>query len=159
MCVALCLTSFFCYIGAETLDIKSWLQAVNWPCLNTCRIKTHTPSSKNLRYVCTAANSWDNTKKLLRLLTLLKGHAWAIFDSLGEDSTDMYAHLKTALLQCLSPDTEEDHLVARELLSKRKLPEGKESIDEVARDLEELLDKASPGPPSRGLRHGTMFQF
>ena len=94
--------------------------------------------------VCAVANSWDDAKKLLRLPTLLKGRAWAIFDSLGEDSTDTYAHLKTALLQRLSPDTEEDRLAARELLSKRKLQEGRESIDEVARDLEKLLDKASP---------------
>ena len=99
--------------------------------------------------VCAAANSWDDAKKLLRLPTLLKGRAWAIFDSLGEDSTDTYAHLKTALLQRLSPDTEEDRLAARELLSKRKLQEGRESIDEVARDLEKLLDKASPGLPAK----------
>ena len=97
--------------------------------------------------VCAAANSWDDAKKLLRLPTLLKGRAWAIFDSLGEDSTDTYAHLKNALLQRLNPDTEEDRLAARELLSKRKLQEGRESIDEVARDLEKLLDKASPGLP------------
>ena len=73
--------------------------------------------------------------------------AWAIFDSLGEDSTDTYTHLKNALLQRLSPDTEEDRLAALELLLKRKLQEGRESIDEVACDLEKLLDKASPGLP------------
>ena len=70
---------------------------------------------------------------LLRLPTLLKGRAWAIYDSLDEDSTDTYAHLKCALLQRLSPDTEEDSLAAREQLSRRKLQEGRESIDEVAR--------------------------
>jgi len=80
-----------------------------------------------------AANGWDAAKKLLCLPTLLKGRAWAIFDSLGEDETDSYDHLKAALL---SPDTEEDHLTAREQLSRRKLREGGESIDELAHDLE-----------------------
>ena len=39
---------------------------------------------------------------------LLRGWAWAIFDSLPDASTDTYAHLKEALLSRLSPDTEED---------------------------------------------------
>ena len=98
--------------------------------------------------VCAAANSWDDAKKLLRLPTLLKGRAWAIYDALGEGDTDTYDHLKDALLQRLSPDTEEDRLAARERLSRRKLQEGKESIDEVAYDLEKLLDKSSPGLPT-----------
>ena len=49
--------------------------------------------------VCAAANGWDNAKKLLRLPTLLRGRAWAVYDSLDEESTDTYAHLKSALLQ------------------------------------------------------------
>ena len=98
--------------------------------------------------VCAAANGWDDAKKLLRLPTLLKGRAWAIYDALGEGDTDTYDHLKDALLQRLSPDTEEDRLAARERLSRRKLQEGRESIDEVARDLEKLLDKSSPGLPT-----------
>ena len=98
--------------------------------------------------VCAAANGWDDGKKLLRLPTLLRGRAWAIYDSLGEADTDTYAHLKDALLRRLSPDTEEDRLAAREQLSQRKLREGRESIDEVARDIEKLLDKASPGLPA-----------
>jgi len=94
-----------------------------------------------------ASNVWDAAKKLLHLPTLLKGHAQAIFDSLGEDETDSYDHLKTALLKRLSPDTEEDHLAALEQLSRRKLCEGRESMDELAGDFERLLDKASQGLP------------
>jgi len=67
---------------------------------------------------------------------------------LGEDETDSYDHLKAALLKQLSPDTEEDHLTTRKQLSCRKLREGGESIDELACDLEQLLDKASPGFPA-----------
>ena len=78
--------------------------------------------------VCAAANGWDNAKKLLRLPTLLSGRAWAIYDSLDEESTDTYSHLKSALLQRLCPDTEEDHLAAQEQLSTRKLQEGRDSI-------------------------------
>ena len=61
--------------------------------------------------VC-AANGWDNAKKLLCLPTL-KGRAWAIYDTLGEGDTDTYDHLKDALFQRLSSDTEEDCLAAR----------------------------------------------
>ena len=106
--------------------------------------------------VCAAANGWDAAKKLLRLPTLLKGHARAIFDFLGEDEIDSYDHLKTALLKWLSPDTEEDRLTAREQLSRRKLHEGRESIDELVRDLERLLDKASPGLPAE-LRDSELY--
>ena len=73
--------------------------------------------------VCAAANGWDGAKKLLRLPTLLKGRAWAIYDALDEGDTDTYDHLKGALLRRLSPDTEEDCLAAREQLSRRKLQE------------------------------------
>ena len=46
--------------------------------------------------VCSAANGWDGVKKLLNFPTLLRGHAWAVFDSLGEADTDSYDHLKVA---------------------------------------------------------------
>ena len=98
--------------------------------------------------VCAAANEWDDAKKLLRVPTLLKGRAWAVFESLSEAETDTYAHLKTALLARLSPDTAEERLVAREELHRKKFVEGRESIDEMARCIERLLDKASPGLPA-----------
>ena len=69
--------------------------------------------------VCAAANEWPDAKKLLRVPTLLKGRAWAIFESLSEAETDTYAHLKTALLARLSPDTAEERLVAREELHRK----------------------------------------
>ena len=47
----------------------------------------------------------------------------------------------------MCPDTEEDKIVARERLSRRQLRDG-ESIDELARDLEKLLDLATPGLPA-----------
>ena len=40
--------------------------------------------------LCAAANEWNEAKKLLRLPTLFKGRAWAIFESLGEDEKDMW---------------------------------------------------------------------
>jgi len=39
-------------------------------------------------------------------------------------------------------------LAAREQLSQRRFCEGIESIDELARDLEKLLNQASPGLPA-----------
>ena len=97
--------------------------------------------------VCAAANEWNDGKKLLRLPTLLRGRAWAIFDALSEDDTDTYENLKKAILERLSPDTDEDRLTARDELSKRRLRD-QESVDELARDIEKLLDKASPGLPA-----------
>jgi len=94
-----------------------------------------------------AANGWDTAKQLLRLPMLLGGREWAIFDSLGDGDTDTYAHLKEALLR-LSPDTDEDRMVAREKLSTQKFRDGGESIDKLAHDLECLLDRASPGLPA-----------
>ena len=97
--------------------------------------------------VCVTANGWNDQKKFSRLPTLLKGRAWAVYDSLHDDGdTDSYEHLKAAILKRLCPDTEEDRLVAREKLSRRRLREG-ESIDELARDVEKMLDQASPGLP------------
>ena len=98
--------------------------------------------------VCAVANEWDDEKKLKRLPTLLRGRAWAIFDALPDTSTDTYEHLKAALMSGLSPDTEEDRQSARESLGRRKLRENQESVDELARDIEKLLDKASPGLPA-----------
>ena len=97
--------------------------------------------------VCSAANGWDEGKQLLRLPTLLKGRAWAVYEALGNDQTDTYDHQKAALLAKLSPDTDEHRLSARERLASRRLREGRESIDELARDIERLLDQASPGLP------------
>ena len=34
--------------------------------------------------VCATANEWNAAKKLVRLPTLLRGRAWAIYESLGE---------------------------------------------------------------------------
>ena len=91
--------------------------------------------------VCSAANGWDATKQLLRLPTLLRGRTWVIFDSLGDGKTDTYDHLKAALLLRLSLDTDEDRMAARERLSVRKFRDQGESIDELACDLECMLDR------------------
>jgi len=65
-----------------------------------------------------------------------------------EEETDSYEHMKATLLKRLSPDMEEDRLTACNLLSQWKFREGGESIDELARDLKRLLDKALPGLPA-----------
>jgi len=92
--------------------------------------------------ICAVANGWNDEKKLRRLLTLLKDQAWAIFDSLPDEST---AHMKEALLSRRSPDTEEDRQSASDKLGQQKLRENKKSIDKLARDIEKLLESASPG--------------
>ena len=99
--------------------------------------------------VCCAANGWNEAKQLLRLPTLLKGRAWAIFEVLDEEHTESYANLKRALLSKLCPDTDKDRIRAHEQLSQRRLHEERESVDELAHDLERLLDKASPDLPTQ----------
>ena len=44
--------------------------------------------------VCVAANEWDEAKKFKRVLTLLKGQAWAVYEALTDEETDTYDHLK-----------------------------------------------------------------
>jgi len=87
-------------------------------------------------------------KQLLRLPTLHRGRAWAIFDSLGDGGMDTYDHLKAALLLRLSPDTDEDRIAVQERLSVRKFQDGGESIDKLARDFKHLLDRAYPVLPA-----------
>ena len=48
----------------------------------------------------------------------------------------------------MDPDTDEHWLATRGQLSHRRLREGVESIDELARDLDNLIDQASPGLPT-----------
>ena len=62
--------------------------------------------------VCSAVNGLDAGKQLLRVPTLLRGRAWAVYEALGADETDTYDHLKAALLSKLSPETDEHHLSA-----------------------------------------------
>ena len=97
--------------------------------------------------VCAAANEWDGAKKLKRVPTLLKGRAWAVYEALTDEETDTYDHLKAAILGQLSPDTDEERLRARDEMARRRFREGSESVDELARDLEKLLEKASPDLP------------
>ena len=54
------------------------------------------------------ANGWNEAKQLLRLPMLLKGHAWAIFEALGEEHMGSHTNLKEALLTKLCPDSDED---------------------------------------------------
>jgi len=108
--------------------------------------------------VCVAANGWNDQKKLLRLPTLLKGRAWAIYDSLGDDQTDTYQNLKAAILARLCPDTEEDRMVSREKLSRRQLRDN-ESVDELGRDIEKLFDRAYSGLPAAVRDSELRFHF
>ena len=86
--------------------------------------------------VCTAVNEWNTAKKLIQLPTLLRGRVWAIYQSLGEADIESYDTLKGIIISRLNPDTNEDHLAAREQLPRRHYREGGESIDELARDIE-----------------------
>ena len=95
-----------------------------------------------------AANEWNVAKQLLHLPTLLRGRSWAVYESLRDADKESYDKLKKAILDRLDPDTDEHRLAACDQLSQTHLREGLESIDKLARDLEKLLDQASPGLPA-----------
>ena len=67
-----------------------------------------------------------------------------------------YEHLKAAILSKLCPDTEEDKIVTPECLLRRQLHDG-ESIYELVRDLEKLLNLATPGLPAAVNIQGCVF--
>ena len=69
----------------------------------------------------------------------------------------MYAHLKTAMVERLNADTDENCMVVHEQLMLRQFREGCKSIDELARDLERMLDRSSPGLPAE--IHEAKLQF
>ena len=128
------------YIGAKTWDMVSGT-GITLPEV----LRGEDAKSWFKRFeVCAGANGWNDEKKLCRVPTLLQGQAWAVYDSLMEEETDNY---EEALLQQLCPDTDEERLVACDELSRKRLREGQESIDELARDIEKLLEKASPDLP------------
>lgn len=55
--------------------------------------------------VCIAANEWGNKKKLRRVLTLLKGHAWAVYNALTDaESVDELTQDLKKLLNKASPN-------------------------------------------------------
>ena len=64
---------------------------------------------------------------------------------MGEANNESYDTLKGAIISRLNLDTDEDHLAACEQLTHRHYREGGESIDELTRDIEKLLDRSSPG--------------
>ena len=66
---------------------------------------------------------------------ILRGRAWAIYESLGETDNASYDALKKAIISRLNPDTDEDRLAARKQLTHRRLLEGIESLDELVRDI------------------------
>ena len=57
-------------------------------------------------------------------------------EPVSDANKETYAKLKKAILDRLDPDTDEHHLAARDQLFQRRLHEGVESIDEMARDLD-----------------------
>ena len=84
-------------------------------------------------------------KKLLGVPTVLKGRACAVSESLSDAQTDTYEHVKTALLARFSLHTAEVRLLIREELNRRKFVESRQSIEQMVRFIERLLNKASPG--------------
>lgn len=90
------------------------------PCLNPTIGMMRRLGSGALKRVPLKTNGMIK-KKLLRLPTLLRGRAWAVYDALPAVETDTYEHLKKALLDRLDPDTDEDRLSAREELACRRL--------------------------------------
>ena len=132
-----------CYSGTKTQDMA----AGNTICLPE-PLEDEDAKSWFRRFdVWAAANECNTAKKLVRLPTLLRGRSWGIYESLGEADNESYDALKGAIISRLNPDTDEDRLAAREQLTRRRYREGSESIDELAQDIEKLLNRLLPGLP------------
>ena len=128
------------YTGAE--NPGGWRPELEFPCPKCSTGKTQ---GHGLRDSRSAQQQMSGVmRRNRRVPTLLKGRAWAVYEALTDAETDTYAHLKAALLEQLSPDTDE----ARDELARRRFKEDLESVDELARDLERLLEKASPDLPT-----------
>ena len=146
MLIVLCYTEV--YTGAETRDKLSMATSTGSELALPEPLQEDNAKSwfKQLKLRC-PANGWDKEKQLLHLPTLLKGHAWTIFEVLDEEHTGSYANLKRTLLNKLCPDTDKDRIRAHEQLSQRRLHNERETMNKLARDLKGLLDKASPYLP------------
>ena len=81
------------------------------------------------------------------------------YESLREDDNASYDALKNAMISRLNPDTDEDRLAAHEQLTGRRFRERGESIDELAQDIEKLLDRSSPGLPAEVRDSGLQFHL
>ena len=115
-CYLVLLYLAFFYAVVEIRGLESWLRIVDSLCSSTYRVRIYALGLSDSRYVQLSIVGIG--KKLLHRSMLFMGHAWVICNLLGEDSTDTYAYLKGALLHCLSPNTEQDCLVACEQFSK-----------------------------------------
>ena len=67
-----------------------------------------------------------------------------VFEGLKDNKMDTYEHMKQAILKRLHLDTGEGRIYAA---IKQTLNPNKESTDKLARNLECLLDRVTPGLP------------
>ena len=70
-----------------------------------------------------------------------------VHDALLGKQAQMYSNLKKTILERLSTDKDENRLSPRDELSKKWLGNS-ESVDELARGIKKLLDRASLGLPA-----------
>ena len=92
---------------------------------------------------CSDANVWDDATRRRMLPTFLKGRAWAIFERVQRGGAATYQQLRNALSRSYVPDTREQRRLASRQLSERTW-KTHESIEQYAREIERLLDKALP---------------
>ena len=59
--------------------------------------------SRDLRYVASHANEWNDAKKALKLPTLLEGEALAVWIELTDDEQKDYAVTKKKMIDAIMP--------------------------------------------------------
>ena len=96
--------------------------------------------------LCCRANRWEANDglKLLTMATHFRGRALAVYSRLRDADKATYPALKTAMIRAFAPDTAERRRLAHQQYVSRRWKSG-ESMEECARALERLLDKAMPG--------------
>ena len=92
---------------------------------------------------CSDANVWDDATRRRMLPTFLKGRAWAIFERVQRGGAATYQQLRDALSRSFVPDTREQRRLASRQLGERTW-KTHESIEQYAREIKRLLDKALP---------------
>ena len=107
--------------------------------LSRFQVETSKISSSVLKYICGRANGWDAATNTMKLPTLLKREALAVWLDLMEEMQRDYAEAKRAIEKALMSM----NFVSLEDFHRQKLCPG-EAISPYIHDLKKLLTHAIP---------------
>jgi hypothetical protein len=92
--------------------------------------------------LCSTANGWKEDEMLKRLLTLLSGKAFVVFERFGDDKKEDFKVLIAAIKEAFGSDETSKHIAMMEFRRHARKPG--EDIQVFAYGLETLLSRAIP---------------